>query len=164
MTHETNEVSISAAIQAEGDLLSALINGPETLADLPGFSADWFTDQTHEMIFSAIKEQFLNGLPCDIASLAAILAPCSELTGGIEPGCLLEDFGGADYFGSLASRGAPPVKESAFRIRDAWLRRQFLEIGQALISDTVSKSGVDILRTMLVRVTALAVSVSVVKL
>jgi hypothetical protein len=131
--HTTNDDSSATAIPAEQDLLGALISGAATLADLPGFQSDWFSDPVHSTIYRAIEAQAANGSLIDLASLSSILAPCSEIAGGIEPGCELEDIGGPAYLAEIAGRSFVPIVSAALMIRFAWLRHQ--PIGQTLVAD-----------------------------
>lgn len=91
-----------SAIEAEQDLLGSLIAGTATPADLPDFSADWFADPVHAAIYRTVGSQIASGSPTDMGSLGSILGPCSETTGGIEPGCVLEEVGGAGYLAGRA--------------------------------------------------------------
>jgi replicative DNA helicase len=90
---------LPSAIEAEQDLLGALIAGTAEPADLPSFSADWFLDPGHTSIYRTIERLAADGSPIDLGSLSSLLAPCSESAGGIQRGCVLEEVGGAAYLG-----------------------------------------------------------------
>lgn len=135
MSHTTNDDGrVPTAIPAEQDLLGSLISGAATLADLPGFQSDWFSDPIHTCIYQAIEAQAARGSPCDVASLSSILAPCSETTDGPEPDSVLEEVGGAGYLADLDGRSVPEIAVSARKVRGAWLCRQLIDLGQSLVS------------------------------
>jgi replicative DNA helicase len=147
-----------SAIQAEQALLAAMLAGDATPADLPDFSADWFHDPIHAAIFRTIEAQIASGSPTDIGSLGSILGPCSETTGGIEPGCMLEEVGGAGYLAELAGRSPADAALSVREIRDTWLCRELIDLGESIVSVALEGNGPEALLTAMKRVADLAVA------
>jgi replicative DNA helicase len=132
VSHVTVTDELPSDILAEQNLLGALIAGTAKLADLQGFSGAWFHDPAHAAIYRAIEKQVAIGSPVDLGSLSSILAPCSEAAGGLEPGTVLEEVGGAGYLAELAGRRVQDIAVSAREIRDAWLCRQVVDLGHAI--------------------------------
>jgi replicative DNA helicase len=159
MSRVTVNDDLPSNIAAEQDLLGALIAGTAAPADLPGFSPAWFADPIHTAIYRTIEAQIASGSPIDIGSLGSILGPCSETTDGIEPGCVLEEVGGAGYLADLADRTPRDITLSARTIRNAWLCRQLIELGQSIAAMAFAGDGTEALQTATQRVAALTVAV-----
>jgi replicative DNA helicase len=201
MSHVTSEVIDNrlplSHIQAEQNLLGALIAGAAVLADLPpGFQSAWFSDPVHGAIFRAIAFRTETGQPLDrvgmaheaedsdvlddlggasyfpqlvevpaaasepvdIAYLSSVLAPCSEEAGGVVPGAVLEEVGGAAYLLELAQRPLRPIVVCARTIRDAWLRRELIDLGQSITDLAFKGYGAEALQMATQKVAHLTVA------
>jgi replicative DNA helicase len=123
------------AIQSEMLLLSALIrHGSAARALLPRIAAQQFADPLHGRIFEALTMD----RPVDqIADLATLTAEFGS--SGV-----LNDIGGAAYLVQLDGLGGPfdVVPDRAGAITDSWLRRQLLDLGEAVAGLAANQPGI----------------------
>jgi replicative DNA helicase len=114
-------------IQAEQALLGALMIDPNP--DLVGLrlAAEHFVDPIHGRILQVIARRIEAKQPADTATLRADL----------DPSGVLGEVGGSPYLAQLAALAAPPgsLPEYAASIRDAWIRRQMIWIGEEIVNN-----------------------------
>jgi replicative DNA helicase len=138
---------IPTAIQAEQELLGALIVGNAKLADLPGLMPEWFADPIHSTVFRAVIAQAESDQPIDGPALLD----------EFENSGALDDVGGGRYIIDLSTLAAADAKPLAAAVRDAWLRRQLIDLGSSIVAKAFDGPGIEALHHGLRRIAELAV-------
>jgi replicative DNA helicase len=116
-----------ANLEAEQALLGALLANNKAYERVAEFlRPDHFADATHGMIFGAVQRRIEAGGVADPVSLRA----------EFESNGLLDGVGGAAYLAKLigAMVGIINAGEYGRVIEDAWLRRQLVDIGEAMVN------------------------------
>jgi len=116
-----------ANLQAEQALLGALLANNKAYERVAEFlTPDHFADPVHGRVFHAITRRIEAGQLADIVTLKA----------EFEHSGLLEEVGGTTYLAQLltAMVGIINAGEYGRTIRDAWLRRQLIDIGETVVN------------------------------
>ncbi len=110
-------------IQAEQELLGAILNAPDSLINVIGFlkAKDFYKIQ-HQLIFGAMEELFTNNIKIDAVTLSDKLKN------------ILEKVGGVTYIGELlASSIGTNVKEYAAIIKEKSNKRRLIIAAKKLL-------------------------------
>ncbi len=116
-----------ANLQAEQALLGALLANNRAFERVGSFlRPEHFADPAHGPIYAAIARRIESGR----------LADAVTLRGEFEHSELLADLGGPGYFAQLltAMVGILPAGDYGRAIHDAWVRRELIELGQAMVA------------------------------
>ena len=114
-------------LHAEQALLGALLANNKGFERVGGFlRAEHFADPCHAAIYAAIARRIGEGQAADPVTMRAEF----EHTG------VLEAVGGFSYLGQLlkAVVGQVNVPDYARTIRDAWMRRKIIDVGETLVN------------------------------
>jgi replicative DNA helicase len=117
-----------ANLEAEQALLGALLannKAYDRVADA-GLRVEHFADPVHGAVFHAVQQRIEAGQLVDVVTLR------TELEGSGQ----LDEVGGARYLAELLSAmvGIINAGEYARVIRDLWIRRQLIELGEQLVN------------------------------
>lgn len=120
-----NVQSMPNNIQAEAELLGAIINAPDSLINVIGFlKANDFYRTSHSIIFGAMEEMFSNNINIDLVTLKNKL------------GNVLDKAGGITYISELAGSSlGKNVKEYAKIIKEKSNKRKLIRTAKALMED-----------------------------
>lgn len=115
-------------LQAEQALLGALLarnQSYEMVADL--LEGKHFADPVHARIYLRIAERILDGHLADAVSMKA----------DFENSGVLDEAGGTPYLAQLLSSlvSVNVVREYARAIVDCWIRRQLIDVGEAIVNN-----------------------------
>jgi replicative DNA helicase len=110
-----------ASLAAEQALLGSILANNRAIDAALGLQPHHFADEIHARIFAELRKQIEAGRVADAIGLKAVF----------ENAGVLEEVGGTAYLMKLltAMVSARMVGEYAAIIRDAWVRRQVIEIG-----------------------------------
>lgn len=120
-----NMKTMPCNIQAEAELLGAILNAPETLIDIIGFiKAEDFYKDAHRIIFGAVEELFSNSIKIDLITLSDKLKN------------VLSEIGGITYLSQLAASSmGRNVKEYAKIIKEKANKRRLIRAANKLLND-----------------------------
>jgi replicative DNA helicase len=110
---------------AEQSLLGTLLASNRTLDKvLDLLEPESFSDVVNGRLYEIIRDRVTTGLLADAVTLRSVLDGAG----------ILDEVGGTSYLAQLLSAMVAPLMASdyALTIRDAWLRRQLIEIGREI--------------------------------
>jgi replicative DNA helicase len=126
-TIKTDDSVPLTTLQAEQALLGALLADNRTYDQVSGHLApECFADPIHAHIFQTIALRLKVGQPADVGTLK----------GEFEHSGVLEEVGGTAYLARLLSSmvGIIDAREYGRAVHDSWLRRQLIDVGEAMIA------------------------------